>query len=76
MTTRFCFAVVTLFSPTLALFAHDGDHTGMGNFTITLHHAALPIAAAVIVLASIIISRLRHRSSRQKLRKGSTRSRA
>ena len=55
MTLRNCLSSIALLSGTSAL-AHDGDHAGMTDAALQLHHLGLPIAVAAIALIVIIAS--------------------
>ena len=60
MTLRNCLSSLVLLSGTSAL-AHDGDHAGMTDATLQLHHLGLPVAIAAIAL--IIIASYRKRAA-------------
>ena len=54
MTLRNCLSSLVLLSGTSAL-AHDGDHAGMTDAAVQLHHLGLPVAIAAIAAISLII---------------------
>ena len=55
MTLRSLLSTLVLLSGTSA-FAHDGDHAGMTDAALQLHHLGLPIAVATVALIVIIAS--------------------
>lgn len=56
MTLRKHVSVLALLLPGTTVLAHDGDHAGMAQTTIELHHYGLPLALSAIVLLALAVS--------------------
>ena len=52
--TRLVFLVLAL--PGTAALAHDGDHAGMTESSVQLHHLGVPIVVLAITLAILVVT--------------------
>ena len=72
MTLRTCIVLLLSTAPLATALAHDGDHSGMTEAAVQLHHLALPLAL-VVVAATVIAYVLLRRSVRLGAKHGADR---
>ncbi len=56
MAIRNCFIFLCMVFPATVTLAHDGDHSGMMESSIQLHHVGLPLAVIAISLTLLVFA--------------------